>query len=408
MKKRYENILIGTTKKNGILSVLCTVILILTAGSLAGCSVQETVSDESVYSAGIVSTDNGALRVREEPDRDSNIISLLPNGEEITILSEEDDFYKISLQDEDGTVVGYVMKKYVVVEYGKEEGNFARTADDPSQMPDIVFFNIIDYKESAPDGEYESAMTFYDKNGNHYVTDAAYGSYICGLKYEELISEYAAGNLDNKITLHTSCDVNELFENYRKLCELSKNDDYEILYPEAVPAVEANEEFWYGFCYDESGELRALKIHEKGAGGHYDTNDERANEIYEWYIGTFRAPSETMAYITNFDSEKNIYVDEIEWVVIPGSRAEELGLQEEDGPSGFYIYNPNSVRQRFTLSEDSKITVLDWQNSYEPLEVSAEDFIAVLQERGEQNNLIPFSLKTANGEITEISEHYVP
>lgn len=69
---------------------------------------------------------------------------------------------------------------------GKEESNSAHTADDPSQMPDIVFLNIIDYKASAPDGEYESAMTFYDKNGNHYVTDAAYGSYICGLKYYTL------------------------------------------------------------------------------------------------------------------------------------------------------------------------------------------------------------------------------
>lgn len=98
----------------------------------------------------------------------------------------------------------------------RDESSFAYVADDPSQMPDIVFFDIIDYKASAPDGEYESAMTFYDKNGNHYVTDAAYGSYICGLKYEELISEYAAGNLDDKITLHTSCDVNELFENSRK------------------------------------------------------------------------------------------------------------------------------------------------------------------------------------------------
>lgn len=45
----------------------------------------------------------------------------------------------------------------------EEENNTALTADDPSQMPDIVFFNIINYKAYAPDGEYESAMTFYDK-----------------------------------------------------------------------------------------------------------------------------------------------------------------------------------------------------------------------------------------------------
>ena len=171
--------------------------------------------------------------------------------------------------------------------YDHDGSSSAHVADDPSQMPDIVFFNMINYKESAPDGQYESAMTFYDKNGNHYVTDAAYGSYICGLKYEELISEYASGNLDDKIVFHTSCDVDELFANYQKLCELSQNKDCRILYPEAVPAVEANEEFWYGLYYDKAGELHALKIHERGAGGNYEANDERANEIYDWYIGTF-------------------------------------------------------------------------------------------------------------------------
>lgn len=176
---------------------------------------------------------------------------------------------------------------------GKEGSNVVHTINDPSQMPDIVFFNIINYKASAPDGEYESAMTFYDKNGNHYVSDNSYGSYICGLKYEELISEYAAGNLDDKITFHTTCDVNELFENYQKLCELSHNKDYEILYPEAVPAVEANEEFWYGLYYDKAGELHAWKIHERGAGGDYEANDERANEIYNWYIGTFQKQTDT-------------------------------------------------------------------------------------------------------------------
>lgn len=95
--------------------------------------------------------------------------------------------------------------------------------------------------------------------------------------------------INKSFSAYNTCDVNELFENYQKLCELSNNKDYEILYPEAVPAVEANEEFWYGFYYDKAGELQALRIHERGAGGNYEANDERANEIYNWYIGTFRA-----------------------------------------------------------------------------------------------------------------------
>ena len=40
--------------------------------------------------------------------------------------------------------------------------------------------------------------------------------------------------------------------------------------------------------------------------------------------------------------------------------------------------------------------------------ISVDDFITVLQERGEQNTSIPYSLEIANGKITKISEHYVP
>ena len=117
--------------------------------------------------------------------------------------------------------------------------------------------------------------------------------------------------------------------------------------------------------------------------------------------------SEIMAYITDFTDDK-ISIDEIEWVTVPSSRADELGMNEEDGPSGFCIYNPDTLTEQFTLSEDCKITVLDWQNSFEPKTISAEQFDAVLQERGELNQGIPYSIKVMNGTITEISEHYVP
>ena len=117
--------------------------------------------------------------------------------------------------------------------------------------------------------------------------------------------------------------------------------------------------------------------------------------------------SEILAYITDLDAAK-ISIDAIEWVTVPSSRADELGIKEEDGPSGFYIYNPDTLSEQFTISADCRITVLDWQNSYEPQTISADEFIAVLQERGEQNIFIPYSLEITNSEITQISEHYVP
>ena len=116
---------------------------------------------------------------------------------------------------------------------------------------------------------------------------------------------------------------------------------------------------------------------------------------------------EIFAYIIDSDADI-ISIDEIEWVTVPGSRADELGITQEDGPSGFYIYNPDTMIKQFTLSADCMITILDWQNSFEPQTISVDDFIAVLQERGEQNAFIPYILEIANGEIIKISERYVP
>ena len=116
---------------------------------------------------------------------------------------------------------------------------------------------------------------------------------------------------------------------------------------------------------------------------------------------------EILAYITDFNVDI-ISIDAIEWVTVPSSRADELGIKEEEGPSGFCIYNPDILTEQFPLSADCTITVLDWQNSYEPQTISAEKFFAVLQERGEQNNFIPYAFTITNGTMTEISEHYVP
>ena len=114
-----------------------------------------------------------------------------------------------------------------------------------------------------------------------------------------------------------------------------------------------------------------------------------------------------MAYITDFDTD-TICADKIEWVTFPGSRAEDLDLTEDDAPSGFYIYNPDTASEPFSLPADCRITILDWENSYTPLQVSAEEFYSVLKERGGLNSGIPYNLQTAGNKITEISEHYVP
>lgn len=121
MEKRFKNILMGAKKKNGFSLVVCVAVLTLALGSLMGCSIKETVSEEiSVentemdYSTGAVNVET--LRVREEPEVDAPVIGLLPNGGEVTITEEDSGFYRILWEQEDGTVEGYVRKEYIEVE----------------------------------------------------------------------------------------------------------------------------------------------------------------------------------------------------------------------------------------------------------------------------------------------------
>lgn len=116
---------------------------------------------------------------------------------------------------------------------------------------------------------------------------------------------------------------------------------------------------------------------------------------------------EYMAYITDFDND-NIRLDPIEWVQVPSDRADELGISDEDAPNGFYIYNPDFSADQYTIAKSCKIIVLDWENSFQPVEISKKEFITVLQERGEHNTYIPYLFEITDGKITEIYEHYVP
>ena len=112
MKKQFMNILVETKKKNGLPLMVCAILLVLVLGSLVGCSIKETASDEK----GTVYTKAYFVRVRGEADRDSQVISFLLDGAEVTILGETDEFYQILFEEEDGTAEGYVRKEFIHVE----------------------------------------------------------------------------------------------------------------------------------------------------------------------------------------------------------------------------------------------------------------------------------------------------
>lgn len=151
----------------------------------------------------------------------------------------------------------------------------------PAELPEIVFLRTCDPNDDSG----RCSLDFYDKNGDHYITT---DPYVCGLPLGELLSEYGAGTLTDKITLHTSCDVGELTENYGKMYRAAKGGNCGLVYPDAVPAVEAERTFLYGIYFDESGEVQTVTIHAKEYLTPIYSADERLNEVWDWFIGTFR------------------------------------------------------------------------------------------------------------------------
>lgn len=65
------------------------------------------------FETGIVNTD--ALKVRSGADADAEVLSLLEQGAVIKIIAEENDFYQIVFEGQDGNedLTGYVKKEYI-------------------------------------------------------------------------------------------------------------------------------------------------------------------------------------------------------------------------------------------------------------------------------------------------------
>lgn len=114
---------------------------------------------------------------------------------------------------------------------------------------------------------------------------------------------------------------------------------------------------------------------------------------------------ELLAYIHEFDGTTLVF-DEVEWVTVPGERAAELGLTEDDAPSGFSVYNAEPEEKEMSLAGDCVCTLLDWTSNYVEMQVTAEELKDILAERGGVD--IPYHLTIEGNEIIGITEQYVP
>ena len=114
---------------------------------------------------------------------------------------------------------------------------------------------------------------------------------------------------------------------------------------------------------------------------------------------------ELCAYIRGL-TDGELTFDRVEWVTVPGQRAHELGITEDDAPSGFVIHNASEREETLRLSDDCGYSVLDWEDSFNVRNVSEHDFMKLLAER--EGRDVPYILTVRDGVIVEVDEKYVP
>lgn len=115
MKKRFQNIILKKEEKNRISILICAVILTISFGTLAGCSMTEDVSDQSgsenILSVEYPPADNNILENTTAPEsseeemekEDKTILKVMREGEldEIPATLFEGKGYSIYLTDGD-------------------------------------------------------------------------------------------------------------------------------------------------------------------------------------------------------------------------------------------------------------------------------------------------------------------
>lgn len=120
-------------------------------------------------------------------------------------------------------------------------------SDYQEQLPEIVFICDEDYSQIRSEGETQYITTFFDKNGNQYITS---DSAVCTLGFKELIEKYSQGDLDEKIELRTSCNSSLIEDNYRKDMKTYTGQEIELLkYNDNVSIVIEDIQF-LGDCYN--------------------------------------------------------------------------------------------------------------------------------------------------------------
>lgn len=123
--------------------------------------------------------------------------------------------------------------------------------------------------------------------------------------------------------------------------------------------------------------------------------------------------SNFIGFISNFEidnsSKASFHLDQVEWLTLDDTeRLEALDINpDEDMPSGFLIYNPNSYPMYFQLAEEAQYNIINWSEGVIHKTVNIEAFKEYLEEY-DLDFAPPFRVVTKDGYVQSITEQYVP
>lgn len=173
----------------------------------------------------------------------------------------------------------------------------ASALEQPEAMPVIVFFLRIEinyYKAQTSMNEDQQEeevsrpryyISFFDNLGNLYT---ARDSYFDDMTDKEIYDEFAAGRLEDYLTLDTTCDLDELRENYTLIKSVAEENEELWLITKSGDHGEwiGNRKVWSAFYYNEDGNLSWIEFQLKPYFGNdavYRADDERVDRICEWF-----------------------------------------------------------------------------------------------------------------------------
>ena len=147
---------------------------------------------------------------------------------------------------------------------------------DRDNVPAVRFIKHIDANEYTSD---VSTMSFIDSEGKWCVTD---NSELMALSNAALTEKYAAGELKG-YTVQAEVDRDKLAETYDMICEAAESEDYDLIYPEMMPDVEASTTTVSAMYCTTDGELKSIVIYENKCMTPIHSNCPAADEAYDWY-----------------------------------------------------------------------------------------------------------------------------